>query len=130
MHMSGTAEFVDGGGVADELVEAVAIRVVELLEARSPSRLVTAAEVAQLFSVERSWVYAQADRLGAVRLGSGPRARLRFDVRAVARALDRNPAKTPSDAGPVRPLRGRPRKSAMPADVVPLRGRRERNSRP
>jgi hypothetical protein len=69
-------------------VEAIARRVVELLRGEdlgAPSpRFVDAATLAKELSVERDWVYAHAEDLGAVRLG-GPRGRLRFD-REVARA--------------------------------------------
>jgi hypothetical protein len=71
-------------------IDAVARRVVELLRAADavPGPLwVDAAEIARRFGVERSWVYAHAARLGGVRLGDGPRGRLRFDPQLVARAL-------------------------------------------
>ena len=38
-----------------------------------------AAAVARLLGVSRATVYAKADELGAVRIGNGKRARLRFD---------------------------------------------------
>jgi hypothetical protein len=43
-------------------------------------RMVDAAEVAKTLGVARSWVYAHAGVLGATRLGSGSRGRLRFDL--------------------------------------------------
>ncbi len=49
--------------------------------------LLTAAQVAARFNVDRSWVYAHAEELGVVRLGSGPRPRLRFDGTVVAQRL-------------------------------------------
>jgi hypothetical protein len=49
--------------------------------------LLTAAEVARRSNVERSWVYAHADELGVIRLGDGPRPRLRFDPAIVAQRL-------------------------------------------
>lgn len=73
-----------------DLVEAIARRVVELLRAEKPqerhSRLVDAATLARELGVERDWVYANAERLGAIRLG-GPRGRLRFDREVVAEKL-------------------------------------------
>jgi hypothetical protein len=77
-----------------EDVEAVARRVVQLLQETSdgPSsrlaavRLVDAATVAELFSVDRDWVYAHARELGAIRLG-GERGRLRFDLDALQRQM-------------------------------------------
>jgi hypothetical protein len=55
--------------------------------AAAPTRggLVDVHELAALLGVSRSWVYQHAAELGAVRLGSGPRPRLRFD-REAARA--------------------------------------------
>lgn len=44
-----------------------------------PPRLATAAELATQLGVSRAYVYEHAERLGAIRLGRGPRARLRFD---------------------------------------------------
>jgi hypothetical protein len=73
-----------------DLVEAIAHRVVELLRAEKPqerpARLVDAATLARELGVERDWVYANAERLGAIRLG-GPRGRLRFDREVVAEKL-------------------------------------------
>lgn len=73
-----------------DLVEAIARRVVELLRANEPqdrpARLVDAATLARELGVERDWVYANAERLGAIRLG-GPRGRLRFDREVVADRL-------------------------------------------
>jgi len=70
-------------------VEAIAARVVELLDGASPRapRLATAEEVAEALGVTRTWVYANQKRLQAVRLGTGPRARLRFDLKKATRAF-------------------------------------------
>src|SRR3954470_8132482 len=62
-------------------VEAIARRVAELV--RQVPGLVDAHSVAAELQVERDWVYAHASELGAVRLGDGPKARLRFDLRHV-----------------------------------------------
>ena len=81
------------------IVDAIARRVVELLEgngSRSTDATVTAdasgtcltvSQVAARYRVSRSWVYAHQRELGAMRLGDGPRARLRFDARVVAEAI-------------------------------------------
>jgi hypothetical protein len=80
--------------------------------------LLTASEVAVAFNVARGWVYAHADELGAIRLGDGPRPRLRFDPAVVAQRLQarrgRITASPPSDhvrAGvallPIGPARSR-----------------------
>ena len=53
----------------------------------SAGALIDAAAVARSFGVSRDWVYAHTDELGAVRLGSGPKARLRFDPEEVKERL-------------------------------------------
>lgn len=74
--------------LSDAEIEAVATRVVELLRSAPTSReLVDANEIARRFGVSRAFVYDHADDLGAVRLGPGPRARLRFDPAEVNRRL-------------------------------------------
>jgi hypothetical protein len=66
-----------------------------------------------VLGVDREWVYEHADQLGAVRLGEGPRPRLRFEVgRAVAsyRALSAKRRVVPLRGGP-QPPTPRPRRS-------------------
>lgn len=71
-----------------ESVEEIAHCVVELLRAESiGGDLIDAGEVARRFSLSRDYVYEHADALGAVRLGDGPKARLRFDPAKVAEML-------------------------------------------
>lgn len=82
-----------------EAVEAVALKVVEILESRGVQKraLVDAAELARMFGIERSWVYSHAIELGAVKLGSGAKPRLRFDPEIAARVLRRADGKPTSD---------------------------------
>lgn len=72
-------------------VEALAQRVVELLRTddreSTASRLVDATTLAAELGVERSWVYEHANELHAIRLGTGPKARLRFDALALRAAF-------------------------------------------
>ena len=72
-----------------QAVEAIARRVVEILERRGLQNreLVDATELARRLGIERSWVYSHAIELGAVKLGSGPKPRLRFDPQIAARVL-------------------------------------------
>jgi hypothetical protein len=113
-----------------ETIEAIASRLAELLAPRleaagSPvrRRLLSAAEVSEWWGVERSWVYEHAEELGAIRLGTGRRPRLRFDPdlvahRLAALAVERQPARRARRGG-------RPRSPRMPgdaADLLPLRG--------
>ena len=106
-------------------VEAIARRVVELLERRGLQRreLVDAAELARRFGIERSWVYSHAIELGAVKLGGGAKPRLRFDPEIAARVLRRvggNPAvdlPTRSGERAGQPQRGR----RSEAPLLPIR---------
>lgn len=54
---------------------------------QAPKRLISAAQVAETWGVERPWVYAHAKQLGARRLGAGKRPRLRFDPDEVAERI-------------------------------------------
>lgn len=47
-------------------------------EPASPKQWLDASEMAQRMGVTREWVYEHARELGAVRIGQGPRPRLRF----------------------------------------------------
>ena len=130
--MSGHRDAVDGGEVrlAPESVEALARRLAELLapfQPSAPRRLLTAAEVSDWWGVERAWVYAHADDLGARRLGAGPRPRLRFDPDEVTERLGhatpsadrrRAPSMHPDSRNPTRlhrrPELSSPRKRRRP----------------
>jgi hypothetical protein len=71
-------------------VEAVALRVVQLMRngsAPNVGRLVDAATLAAELGITRSWVYQHRDELGAVRLGTGSKPRLRFNVEVARAAL-------------------------------------------
>lgn len=61
--------------------------------------LLTPAQVASRYGVSRTWVYAHAKELGAVRLGNGPKARLRFDADKVDDALADNSVRDPAARG-------------------------------
>jgi hypothetical protein len=114
----------------DDDIDAVAARVVEMLRseqrALAGAGLVDAAALARLLNVDRDWVYAHARALGAVRLGDGPKARLRFDVaRARAALAAERDDQAPPDK-PQRRRRGRPRRQPVPAGVQLIRGRSSR----
>ena len=66
-------------------IEQIARQVADLIASKHAGpvgRFVDAAELAELLGVERDWVYAHANALGAIRLG-GPHGRLRFDLQRV-----------------------------------------------
>jgi hypothetical protein len=103
-------------GLSEAEIEAVATRVADLLrEQQSNLELVDAAAIARQFGVSRDFVYQHADELGAVRLGSGPKARLRFDPAKVGRVLRRPPEK----AAP----RTRRRATRRSSSLLPIRQR-------
>jgi hypothetical protein len=79
--------------LSPESIEALATRLGELLGGNPERReeggqtMLTAAEVSRRWGVSRRWVYDHAEALGAVRLGGGPRPRLRFDAAEIADRL-------------------------------------------
>jgi hypothetical protein len=118
-----------------EDVEAVAVRVVELLEERAAealvapvSTLVSAKVVAARYGKSREWVYAHADELGARRVGSGSKPRPLFDLAEVDRRLSDCTAGRRSEGpgtAPVVALRRRARRSAgSDVELLPVRGAR------
>ncbi len=96
----------------------------------SDETLVDAAAVAKHLSVERGWVYEHAGELGAIRLGSGPRARLRFslqDVDAALTACSSGGRSNPADAAPAQRSRpSRSRATGTKVVLLPIRGREGR----
>lgn len=115
--------------LSGEDIEAIASRVAERLnEARRRQSvdglnegLVDAATVARLLGVSRATVYANADQLGAIRLGKGKRARLRFDPTTLIAAKRSGP-----DAGRPAQIARKRRPSTRPEDpaarLLPIRG--------
>jgi hypothetical protein len=86
--------------------------------------LVDAQTLADLLGTSRDYVYAHAAELGVLRLGTGPKARLRFDPEKAIATLSqgrRDPQPATSEANPTR--RRRRRKSA--AASIPLLAVRE-----
>jgi hypothetical protein len=78
--------------VDERFIEAIATRVVGLLEERSLSSAasaswLTAEQVARLLGVERDFVYQHAVKLGARKLGDGSRSRLRFRLEDIEAAI-------------------------------------------
>jgi hypothetical protein len=96
------------GTAADRIAEAIAVRVVEIVRrelavsAPAGEEWIDAREVARRSGFSRAWVYENAGRLGAVRVGDGRRPRLRFSARVVAEALRERPPE-PVDPEPEPP---------------------------
>lgn len=109
-------------GLDAEDIERIAERVVTLLtEAqREPvvtsARFVDAMTIAKLLDVDRDWVYANAEQLGAVRLG-GERGRLRFDLATLEQRLERV-GSTPAHSASRASGRGR-RRTTRRAPLIP-----------
>jgi hypothetical protein len=109
-----------------QTIEAIARRVVELLDRRRHSggpELIDAAELARRLGAQRSWVYTHAIELGAIRLGSGRKPRLRFDPQVAAGALrrvDGSPAADPPARSGERA--GRPRRPEGQSLLLPIKG--------
>lgn len=109
-------------------IEAIARRVAELIGARGPAgarELLTARQVAERFGVSRAWVYEHAGQLGAIRLGTGKRARLRFDAHVVLERLQAEDER--QDASSASPTQW-----VDEGDLIPIRGlkRFDRKERP
>jgi hypothetical protein len=103
-------------------IDAIAQRVAAILRSESlPTReqLITAADVAARFGVSRTWVYDNAQRLGAIRLGTGSKARLRFDSRRVSDLIRVEPNSHGRRDGRLSPAATR---WLDKADLIPIRG--------
>lgn len=82
-----------------DAIEQVAQRVAQLLShgqpqpgARessnpAPAQLLTADQLARHLGLNRAWIYEHANELGAIRIGNGPRARLRFNLQMAIHAI-------------------------------------------
>jgi len=101
-------------------------------QARTP--LVDANALAAELGVSRDFIYEHAAQLGVLRLGAGPRARLRFDPVAARQALTCSgskgaPAQAPSNGGGSAPSHTRssgrrPNRRPQPGQILPIRPRR------
>ncbi|HEY2536252.1 MAG TPA: hypothetical protein VGI24_04635 [Solirubrobacteraceae bacterium] len=108
-----------------ELVEAVARRVVELLDERSSQsgrKMVSAKALAVELEVSLDFVYAHADELGGIRIGGGSKPRLRFDAQT---ALEHHESTTRavSSSEQSSPSRSRRRRATVRnVALLPVRG--------
>jgi hypothetical protein len=100
--------------------------------ARTREGLVDVKATADYLGVDASFVYEHADQLGARRLGSGPKARLRFNLAEVDERLNvcssgRRSSEADSASQAVsRPRRRRTLGSDVP--LLPIRGAEEAKS--
>jgi hypothetical protein len=72
----------------EAIAEATARKLAELVGTPSTFGLVDARELAEGLGVSLDYVYAHAAELGAMRLGAGPKARIRFDHDRARQALE------------------------------------------
>lgn len=76
-------------GDVEAIAEATARKLVEFVGERGKTfGLVGPRELAEGLGVSLDYVYAHATELGAMRLGSGPKARIRFDLDGARRLLE------------------------------------------
>lgn len=102
-------------------MEAIARRVAELLRPTPTDVGWVRAELGcRQFGVSSAWVYAHANELGAIRLGTGPKARLRFDLERCRTAIEGMARSAPRS----KPRRPRKVRALILSDSVELiRGR-------
>lgn len=90
----------------ERLADLVAQRLGRSTSTRAP--LVDARELARVLGVSRSAVYAHARELGAIRIGTGGRGRLRFDPEVAIRAAQTGCFPEPAAGGKALPEGARP----------------------
>jgi hypothetical protein len=114
-----------------QAVEQIATRVAQLLRHQQPPpdtsaaatpAWMTAKELAAHLKLNPAWIYEHADELGAIRTGTGPKARIRFDLHTATQALKTHQRPVPTSAAPPR-RKPTPRPAPYPADTPLLEAR-------
>ena len=83
-------------GDVEAIAEATARKLAEIVGSPAPTfGLVDARELAADLGVSPDYVYAHATELGAMRLGFGPKARIRFDLDRARQALEARTRRAP-----------------------------------
>jgi hypothetical protein len=102
----------------DLLASRIADKLADRLTAHHAGELIDANELAHRIGRSRDYVYANADHLGAVRLGDGPRPRLAFRWPHVLEHITATPVPTtkPNTTTP------RPRRKHTESTLLPVRG--------
>jgi hypothetical protein len=110
----------------DDQLEALAELVASRLTGSLAAVFVDAGAVARHLGVERSYVYDHAVEFGGVKLGEGPRARLRFRLEDVDRAVScfTGRGSDEAESGVVKPKATRRRRRSLGTSVelLPIRG--------
>ena len=121
--------------LAEQLAEKLAPRIVEQLapvlaaDADAPGSLVDATTLAKLLGVSRETVYEHRDELGARRIGTGNRPRLRFDVSRALAAWDQAAQIATAEPEPATQTtsrqhsRKRPERTRAGAPLLEVKGR-------
>jgi hypothetical protein len=111
-----------------QAVEQVATRVAALLHRQQQKQgqteqepgMVTVSQLAKYLKLNPAWVYEHADELGAIRIGSGPKARIRFDFQTAKAALRQQRANETPAPVPVKPRKSRRRPTPPAAPLLPV----------
>jgi hypothetical protein len=118
--------------LADRLADRLAARLALPPSPSGQEALVDATELARLLGKSRSWVYEHAGELGAVRLGSGPRARLGFfpgqALQGLERVAEPRAQEMPPRAEPPRRPRRKDGLTPSGAPLLKVRGQAPRSS--
>ena len=107
-------------------IEALADAVVERLRAQAPARpaLVDAVTLARELGMSRAWCYEHRAQLGAITIGDGSKARLRFDLDVALAAFERIEDRPRAGAQPPKPKPPRRRRSTSSVRLLPIAGER------
>jgi hypothetical protein len=105
--------------LADDQLDALAARIAARLARHNGAALIDAATLAAELGVDRSWIYAHAAELGAMRLGNGSRGvPLRFDRERARQAFV-----TVGDPTPEAPRSRRRKLTQAPGSILASRPR-------
>jgi pyruvate/2-oxoglutarate dehydrogenase complex dihydrolipoamide acyltransferase (E2) component len=123
-----------------QAVEQIATRVAQLIHHQPPTQTpaatapgwMTAKELAQHLKLNPAWVYEHAQELGAIRTGTGPKARIRFDLHTATQALKNHQPQTTATAPAAPRRKSTPRLQVYPTDapLLEIRRREIRSMRP
>lgn len=122
---SGHEGIPDVHAIAEAIADVLAERgLVVYAGPGASARVLNAREVSQLLGRSAPWVYAHATELGAIRMGSGPKARIGFDLARIEQWKRDNQVRP---AEPRKAARRRPRRNSsratnlIPYDPAPYR---------
>jgi hypothetical protein len=87
--VAAVADRVLTAGDVEAIADAIASKLAEVINAAPTTfALVDARQLARDLGVSLPYVYSHATELGAMRLGAGPKARIRFDLARARQALE------------------------------------------